>query len=53
MKYLNLPIFYTLIGAASLFTSCDSNPIYEDLAPCETRHAVRFQWDNNMLSADA
>ena len=52
-NYLNWQVACALLGAASLFTSCDSNPIYEDLAPCETRHAVRFQWDNNMLSADA
>ena len=52
-NYLNWQVACALLGAASLFTSCDNNLIYDDLAPCETRHAVRFQWDTNMVGADA
>ncbi|MDE6410547.1 MAG: FimB/Mfa2 family fimbrial subunit [Muribaculaceae bacterium] len=50
---LNLSVACAVLGAASLLTSCNGNPFYEDLAPCETRHAVRFQWDTNMVGADA
>ena len=50
--HLNWPLACAFLGVASLFASCDST-IYEDLPACETRHAVRFVWDTNMLSADA
>lgn len=52
-NYLNLTALCAMMGAASLLSSCDSNVIYEDLAPCENRHAIRFQWNRNMLQADA
>lgn len=52
-NYLNWPVAAAFLGAASLLASCDS-AIYEDLPICEnSRHAVRFVWDNNMLSSDA
>ena len=52
-NHLNWPVAAAFLGAASLFASCDS-AIYEDLPICEnSRHAVRFVWDNNMLSSDA
>lgn len=52
-NYLKLPVAAALICAAGMLTSCDSNPIYEDLAPCEARHGIRFQWNTNMVGADA
>lgn len=52
-NYLNWQVACALLGAASLFSSCSDNLIYDDLAPCETRHAIRFQWDTNMVGVDA
>ncbi len=51
-NYLNWQVACAMLGAASLFASCDS-VIYDDLEPCETRHALRFQWDTNMVGVDA
>lgn len=52
-NYLNYAGVCALLGAASMFTSCDS--FYEDLAPCDTppRHGIRFVFTNNIVGADA
>ena len=53
-NYLNLTAACLLLGAASMFTSCDNNPFNEKLPPCESnRHGIRFQFDNNMMGVDA
>ncbi|MDE7414365.1 MAG: FimB/Mfa2 family fimbrial subunit [Muribaculaceae bacterium] len=51
-NYLNLPAALLVAASAMSLTSCD-NTIYEDLKPCEVKHAVRFQWTRNMLQTDA
>lgn len=49
---LNWQLAAAFLGAASLFASCDS-VIYDDLEPCESRHAISFRWEKNMVGADA
>lgn len=52
-NYLNFAAAALMLAATASLTSCDNSFLYDDLPPCEVKHAVRFQFTNNMEEADA